>query len=86
MTFIREDLPDTRTYFEGKGLTKTGRGKWITTSCTFHGGQTFFARLKSPYSRIKDVVSVFYIHRGIGLESIAMLILVAVVAVMRAYQ
>jgi len=51
-----------------------------------HDGKTFIARLKAFYSRIKDAVSGFYIHRGIGLDSIAMLILVAVFAVVRAFQ
>lgn len=38
MTFIRENLPDTRSYFESEGLILKGRGKWLTTACTFHGG------------------------------------------------
>lgn len=38
MTFIRENLPDTRAYFENEGLTLQGRGKWLTSACTFHGG------------------------------------------------
>lgn len=38
MTFIRENLPDTRSYFESERLQLKGRGKWLTTSCTFHGG------------------------------------------------
>lgn len=38
MTFIRENLPDTRAYFENEGLALQGRGKWLTTACTFHGG------------------------------------------------
>jgi len=38
MTFIRENLPDTRSYFESEGLTLQGRGKWLTTRCDFHGG------------------------------------------------
>jgi hypothetical protein len=38
MTFIRENLPDTRSYFEDEGLTLQGRGKWLTTACNFHGG------------------------------------------------
>ncbi len=38
MTFIRENLPDPVSYFEAEGLTLTGRGKWRTTECRFHGG------------------------------------------------
>lgn len=51
-----------------------------------HDSKTFFARLKTVYSHIKDAVSGFYIQRSIGLDSIAMLILVAVFAVVRAFQ
>jgi hypothetical protein len=40
MTFIRDNLPDTSTYFEGEGLILTGprSAKWKTTRCEFHGG------------------------------------------------
>ena len=38
MSFGRDRLPDTATYFEGQTLRLTGRGKWRTTSCVFHGG------------------------------------------------
>jgi len=38
MTFIRENLPDTRSYFEDQGLTLRGNGKWVTARCDFHGG------------------------------------------------
>lgn len=38
MTFIRDNLPDTRTYFENEGLVLTGPGKWVTARCDFHGG------------------------------------------------
>jgi hypothetical protein len=40
MTFIRENLPDPVTYFEGAGLKLTGprSSKWRTTRCEFHGG------------------------------------------------
>ena len=51
-----------------------------------HDGKSFIARHKAFYSRIKDAVSGIYIHRGIGLDSIAMLILVAVFAVVRAFK
>ena len=38
MTFDRRNLPDAVTFYESRGLVLTGRGKWRTTSCTFHGG------------------------------------------------
>lgn len=38
MTFIRENLPDPVTYFESEGLKLSGKGKWRTTACNFHGG------------------------------------------------
>jgi hypothetical protein len=40
MTFIRDNLPDAASYFEGEGLTLTGprSAKWKTTTCNFHGG------------------------------------------------
>ncbi len=40
MTFIRDNLPDTASYFESEGLTLTGprSAKWKTTRCEFHGG------------------------------------------------
>ena len=36
--FKKEQLPDALNYFESQGLTLTGRGKWRTTACKFHGG------------------------------------------------
>ena len=36
--FIRNRLPDPVAYFESEGLQFTGRGKWRTTRCDFHGG------------------------------------------------
>ena len=36
--FIRANLPDPVSYFEAEGLKLEGKGKWRTTSCTFHGG------------------------------------------------
>ena len=36
--FIRDRLPDALGYFEGQGLVLTGRGKWRTARCEFHGG------------------------------------------------
>ena len=38
MPFVRDQLPDPTAYFESKGLTLVGRGKWRSTSCVFHGG------------------------------------------------
>ena len=38
MSFDRNNLPDATAYFEGETLRLTGRGKWRTTSCVFHGG------------------------------------------------
>jgi len=38
MAFDRNLLPDPVSYFEAQGLKFTGRGKWKTTSCQFHGG------------------------------------------------
>ena len=36
--FLRENLPDPVSYFESEGLKLQGKGKWRTTSCSFHGG------------------------------------------------
>lgn len=38
MTFIRENLPDTRSYFDSECLPLQGHGKWLTGRCDFHGG------------------------------------------------
>ena len=38
MAFDRSRRPDAPAYFEGEGLKLTGRGKWRTTECKFHGG------------------------------------------------
>ena len=38
MSFDRRNLPDATAFYEERGLKLTGRGKWRTTSCTFHGG------------------------------------------------
>lgn len=38
MAFDRNLLPDSMTYFEAQGLRLTGRGRWRTTECKFHGG------------------------------------------------
>ena len=36
--FIKDRLPDPVSYFEAEGLKLMGKGKWRTTSCSFHGG------------------------------------------------
>jgi hypothetical protein len=36
--FLRERLPDPIDYFSSEGLTLTGKGKWRSTACRFHGG------------------------------------------------
>lgn len=38
MGYVRNQLPDPCSYFEGQGLKLTPRGKWRTTQCRFHGG------------------------------------------------
>ncbi|HOB65819.1 hypothetical protein [Ottowia sp.] len=38
MGFDRTHLPETVSFFEGEGLPLTGRGKWRSTQCRFHGG------------------------------------------------
>lgn len=38
MSFDRNHLPDTVSYYESEGLRLTGPGKWRTTACIFHGG------------------------------------------------
>lgn len=38
MGFDRNLLPDPTAFYESTGLRLTGRGKWRTTSCTFHDG------------------------------------------------
>lgn len=43
-----------------------------------YGGKIFVARVKAVYARIKDLVSGFYLDRGVGIEAVATLILVAV--------
>lgn len=36
--FDRGRLPEPLAYFEGEGLTLTGRGRWRSAACQFHGG------------------------------------------------
>ncbi len=46
-------------------------------------GKTFITRLTLAYRRIRDTFTGFYLERGIGIEAIGTLILVAVFAVVR---
>lgn len=41
MSYVREQLPDPCSYYEGEGLHLTGprSSKWKTTECRFHGGR-----------------------------------------------
>jgi hypothetical protein len=36
--FVRDRLPDPTSFFEAQGVPLTGRGKWRTGRCVFHGG------------------------------------------------
>lgn len=38
MPFERRNLPDATAFYEAEGLKLSGRGKWRTTECRFHGG------------------------------------------------
>jgi len=38
MTFRRDRLPDPLDFFEGRGVTLKGPGKWKTGPCQLHGG------------------------------------------------
>lgn len=38
MTFRRELLPSPTAYFQERGVKLTGKGKWRTAACPFHGG------------------------------------------------
>jgi hypothetical protein len=49
-------------------------------------GKEIITRLKTVYLHIKDAVSGFYLHRGVGIETIAMLIMVAVFGAVRVFQ
>jgi hypothetical protein len=51
-----------------------------------HDGKKLITRATLAYNRIKDTVSEFYIQRGVGIEAIGALILVAVFAVVRVFQ
>ena len=58
MTFDRRNLPDAVGFYESHGLKLTGRGKWRTTSCTFHGG--------SDSMRINTETGAFACMAGCG--------------------
>lgn len=58
MTFDRRNLPDATAFYEEHGLKLTGRGKWRTTSCTFHGG--------SDSMRINTETGAFACMAGCG--------------------
>lgn len=58
MSFDRAALPDAISFYEAEGLTLTGRGKWRTTSCTFHGG--------SDSMRINAETGAFVCMAGCG--------------------
>ena len=38
-SFVRENLPDPISFFEGEGVKLDGKGKWRTTRCDFHGSR-----------------------------------------------
>ncbi len=58
MTFDRRNLPDPAGYYEAGGLKLTGRGKWRTTECKFHGG--------SDSMRINTETGAFVCMAGCG--------------------
>ena len=58
MTFDRRNLPDPVAFYESHGLKLTGRGKWRTTACTFHGG--------SDSMRINTETGAFACMAGCG--------------------
>ncbi len=58
MTFDRRNLPDAVTFYESRGLVLTGRGKWRTTACTFHGG--------SDSMRVNTDTGAFFCMAGCG--------------------
>jgi hypothetical protein len=58
MSFDRSRLPDPQTYYESQGLVLTKGKKWVTTSCTFHGG--------SDSMRVNLVSGAFSCMAGCG--------------------
>lgn len=73
--FDRRALPDPVSYFEAEGLQLTGRGKWRTTSCAFHGGRATmrvntesgaFACMACCGTRGGDVLAYHMAQHGLG--------------------
>ncbi|MES2841244.1 MAG: hypothetical protein V4794_13285 [Pseudomonadota bacterium] len=58
MPFDRRNLPEPIGYYESEGLSLTGRGKWRTTACNFHGG--------SDSMRINTETGAFVCMAGCG--------------------
>ncbi|MBL8339524.1 MAG: hypothetical protein JNM97_22350 [Rhodoferax sp.] len=56
--FVREQLPDSVSYYESEGLTLQRGTKWRTTSCNFHGG--------SDSMRVNTVTGAFVCMAGCG--------------------
>lgn len=80
--FIREQLPDAISYFEAEGLKLTGKGKWRTTECRFHGGsdsmriniQTGGWICMACYAKGGDVIAHFMAEHGVDFVSAAKLL------------
>lgn len=75
MTFVRDRLPEPAGYFEGEGLVLTGRGRWRTTRCAFHGGSDSmrvnvetgsFCCMAACGARGGDVLAYHMAAHGIG--------------------
>ncbi len=49
-------------------------------------GKTTITRLMTAYTRIKDGLTGFYLDRGIGIEAVAALIMLATFVTVRAFQ
>ncbi len=73
MTFDRRNLTDPTTFYEERGLALTGRGKWRTTACSFHGGSDSmrvnvetggFICMSGCGARGGDVISYFMAETG----------------------
>jgi hypothetical protein len=50
------------------------------------GSKKFVPRVLAAYGHIRDAVGGFYLHRGVGIEAIGAVILLAVFALVRAIQ
>ena len=73
MTFDRRNLTDPTAFYEERGLVLTGRGKWRTTACSFHGGSDSmrvnvetggFICMSGCGARGGDVISYFMAETG----------------------